>query len=423
MKFTWFNLMPWPYLPDDFREKNRSVWVDIDQALFDPEKSHEVYNTYMDLLEYAGTVGFDGIGVNEHHQNGYGIMPSPNIISAGLARRTKDVALVVLGNSIALYNPPVRVAEEFAMLDCISGGRLVAGFPVGTSMDTNYCYGQIPSLTREKYQEAHDLIIKAWTTRKPFAFNGRYTKLRYVNIWPRPIQQPHPPVHIPGGGSVETYDFCIDNTYSYSYLSFSGYIRAQALMKGYWDRVAARNAPDASPYRAGFAQTICVAESDEEAERLYAEHVLYFYNRCLHVYAGFADAPGYRTIKTIQTGALSQYAPPRAGYAKLTWKDLIEGGHVIAGSPETVRQRMEDLIKSLHVGNIFCLMHVGNMPKEKCMYSTRLFAEKVLPKLRNMFPDFADDNRFWCKPMKQRVAAGRLPSDRDAADAVSRVLA
>ena len=186
----------------------------------------------MDLLEYADTLGFDGGGVNEHHQNGYGIMPSPTIISAGLARRTKDAAMVVLGYSIALYNPPVRVAEEFAMLDCISGGRLVAGFPVGTSMDTNYCYGQIPSLTREKYQEAHDLIIKAWTTREPFAFNGRYNKLRHVNIWPRPIQQPHPPVHIPGGGSVETYDFCIDNTYSYSYLSFSGYLRAQALMNG-----------------------------------------------------------------------------------------------------------------------------------------------------------------------------------------------
>ena len=87
MKFTWFNLMPWPYLPDDFREKNRSVWVDIDQKLFDPAKSHAVYNTYMDLLEYADTLGFDGVGVNEHHQNGYGIMPSPNHIAAGLARR------------------------------------------------------------------------------------------------------------------------------------------------------------------------------------------------------------------------------------------------------------------------------------------------------------------------------------------------
>jgi alkanesulfonate monooxygenase SsuD/methylene tetrahydromethanopterin reductase-like flavin-dependent oxidoreductase (luciferase family) len=407
MKFTWFNLMPWPYLPDDFREANRSVWVDIDQKLFDPAKSHEVYNTYMDLLEYADTLGFDGVGVNEHHQNGYGIMPSPNLIAAGLARRTKDAAIVVLGNSIALYNPPVRVAEEFAMLDCISGGRLVAGFPVGTSMDTNYCYGQIPSLTREKYQEAHDLIVKAWTTREPFAFNGRYNKLRHVNIWPRPIQQPHPPVHIPGGGSVETYDFCIDNTYSYSYLSFSGYLRAQALMSGYWKRVEERGV-DKSPYRAGFAQTILVADTDEEAERLYAEHVNYFYNRCLHVYPGFADAPGYRTIKTIQTGALSQYGRPQ-GFIELSWKDLVEGGHVIAGSPETVRQRMEALCKGLNVGNIFCLMHVGNMPADKCMYSTKLFAEKVMPKLRGMFPDWADDNRFWTTPLEKRVTSGSLP--------------
>lgn len=423
MKFTWFNLMPWPYLPDDFRETNRSVWVDIDQKLFDPAKSHEVYNTYMDLLEYADTLGFDGVGVNEHHQNGYGIMPSPNIIAAGLARRTKDAAIVVLGNSIALYNPPVRVAEEFAMLDCISGGRLVAGFPVGTSMDTNYCYGQIPSLTREKYQEAHDLIIKAWTTREPFAFNGRYNKLRHVNIWPRPIQdKPHPPVHIPGGGSVETYDFCIDNTYSYSYLSFSGYLRAQALMSGYWKRVEERGV-DKSPYRAGFAQTILVADTDEEAERLYSEHVSYFYNRCLHVYPGFADAPGYRTIKTIQTGALSQYAPPRGGYTQLTWKELTEQGHVIAGSPETVRQRMEDLIKGLNVGNIFCLMHVGNMPADKCMYSTKLFAEKVMPKLRNMFPDWDDDNRFWTSPLDKRVTAGRLPKEAPTAADLARTYA
>lgn len=417
MKFTWFNLMPWQDLPDDFREKHRSVWVDIDSRLFDPARAHHLYNEYMDLLEYSSTLGFDGIGVNEHHQNGYGIMPSPNIIAAGLARRTKDVGLVVLGNSIALYNPPVRVAEEFAMLDCISGGRLVAGFPVGTSMDTNYCYGQIPALTREKYLEAHDLIKRAWDDPDPFAFNGRYNKLRHVNIWPRPIQK-NMPVHIPGGGSVETYDFCIDNTYSYSYLSFSGYIRAKALLQGYWDRVAERNAPDDSPYRAGFAQTICVADTDEEAERLYSEHVSYFYNRCLHVHPGFADAPGYRTIKTIQSGALSQYAPPIDGYGHLSWKDLVEQGHVIAGSPETVRQRMEELIKGLRVGNIFCLMHVGNMPKDKCMYSTKLFAEKVMPKLRDMFPEYKDDNRFWCSPIGSQAQPGSLPSDQAIAAAV-----
>ena len=100
MRFTWFNLMPWPYLPEDFREQNRSVWVDISGNLFDPVKGHTLYNDYMDLLEYAGAVGFDGIGVNEHHQNGYGLMPSPNLIAAGLARRTDHCAIVVLGASI-----------------------------------------------------------------------------------------------------------------------------------------------------------------------------------------------------------------------------------------------------------------------------------------------------------------------------------
>jgi alkanesulfonate monooxygenase SsuD/methylene tetrahydromethanopterin reductase-like flavin-dependent oxidoreductase (luciferase family) len=202
----------------------------------------------------------------------------------------------------------------------------------------------------------------------------------------------------------------------YCYLSFGGYKRAKQLMDGYWQRVADRG-KDMSPYRAGFAQTIVVANSDAEAERDYREHIDYFYNRCLHIYLGFADAPGYRTIKTIQTGALSQYAPPTGGYANLSWKQLTEEGHVIAGSPETVRQRMEDLCKSLNVGNIFCLMHVGNMPKEKCMYSTKLFAEKVIPKLRNMFPEFKNDERFWCHPIKQ-VKPGSLPSEAKALESV-----
>jgi hypothetical protein len=91
-------------------------------------------------------------------------------------------------------------------------------------------------------------------------------------------------------------------------------------------------------------------------------------------------------------------------------KNLTEGGHVIAGSPETVRQRMEEMIKGLRVGNVFCLMHVGDMPAEKCMYSTKLFAEKVMPKLRGIFPEFADDGRFWCKPIERQAVPGSLPA-------------
>ena len=162
------------------------------------------------------------------------MMPSPNLMAAALSRRTSKAALVVLGNSIALYNPPLRVAEEFAMLDVISGGRLVAGFPVGTSMDTNYCYGTIPAQTRSRYAEAHDLIKKAWAADEPFAFNGEYTQLRYVNCWPKPIQK-DPPIFIPGGGSLETYDFCLEHDYNYSYLSFSGYMRAKLPLRSWLD--------------------------------------------------------------------------------------------------------------------------------------------------------------------------------------------
>jgi len=414
MKFTWFNLMPWPYLPQDFRQKHRSVWVDIPSRLYDPVKGHAVYHTYLDQLEYADQLGFDGLGVNEHHANGYGLMPSPNIMAATLSRRTSRAAIVDLGNSIALYNPPLRVAEEFAMLDVISGGRLVAGFPVGTSMDTNYCYGTIPAETRERYAEAHELIMRAWREREPFAFNGRYTKLRYVNCWPRPIQQPRPPVFIPGGGSIETWDFCIDHEYSYSYLSFSGYLRAKQLMEGYWARVAERGVDD-SPYRAGFAQIICVADSDAEAERLYAPHILYFFNRCLHVYPGFADAPGYRTIKTLQANVLPQFTPKGLrSFTEMTWKDLVEGGFVIAGSPDTVRERMLEMIRGLRVGNVFCLLHMGDMPDEKTRLSTRLFAERVMPAIRDAWPEWKDDARFWIKPLppERRRAPAPVPEAR-----------
>ena len=409
MKFTWFNLMPWPHLPDDFRESHRSVWVDIPNSLYDPKEGHKVYNTYLSQLEYAESLGYDGIGVNEHHQNGYGLMPSPNIMAAALSRRTSKCALVVLGNSIALYNPPMRVAEEFAMLDVISGGRLVAGFPVGTSMDTNYCYGIVPAETRPRYTEAHELIMRAWAEEEPFAFNGEYTKLRYVNCWPKPIQK-NPPIFIPGGGSLETYDFCLDNDYTYSYLSFSGYLRAKQLMDGYWERVEQRG-KDMTPYRAGFAQTIVVADSDEDAEKYYREHIDYFYNRCLHVYPGFADAPGYRTIKTLKAGVTSQMTRQAVGnVTDMSWDQLIKDGYVIAGSPASVVQQMKKLIHSLRVGNIFCLIHVGNMPDEKTRHSTKLFAEQVMPHLRNEWPEFADDNRFWIDPIDQQAERPAVPA-------------
>ena len=311
MKLMWFHLMPYTELPDDFRDKHPSVWVDIHSSLFDPRRAHHMYNDFMDELEFAAECGFDAICVNEHHSNGYGLMPSPNLIASALARRTTDTALCVMGNSLALYNPPTRVAEEFAMIDVISGGRLIAGFPVGTPMDTCFAYGQNPSSLRERYLEGHDLVLRAWTEPDTFAFNGRFNQQRYVNIWPRPVQKPHPPIWIPGGGSVETWQWCAQMDYVYAYLSYFGFKDGRATIQGFWDEMA-RLGKDRNPYRAGFLQFVGVAENRAEAMRLYKEPAEYFYGRCLRVDPRWAMPPGYITEATQRAGVVGQIGGPRA---------------------------------------------------------------------------------------------------------------
>ncbi|HJU17431.1 MAG TPA: LLM class flavin-dependent oxidoreductase [Stellaceae bacterium] len=415
MKLMWFHLMPYTELPDDFREKHPSVWVDIHSTLFDPRRAHHMYNDFMDELEYAAECGFDAVCVNEHHSNGYGLMPSPNLIASSLARRTTDTALCVLGNSLALYNPPTRVAEEFAMIDCISGGRLIAGFPVGTPMDTCFAYGQNPSQLRERYLEAHDLVMKAWTERETFAFNGRFNQQRYVNIWPRPIQYPHPPVWVPGGGSVETWQWCAEMDYVYCYLSYYGYKAGRATMQGFWDEMA-RLGKDRNPHRAGFLQFVGVAESREEAFRLYREPAEYFYGRCLHIDPRFAGPPGYTTEETQRRGIQGQVQQAAAQSQRYETKfqtlaremeAIVDKGYVIIGSPDEVAAQLRQVATDLNVGHLMLLLQFGSMGKDLAKYNTGLSAEKVMPQLKDLFAEWED--RWWPQPMAQGARAS-LPS-------------
>jgi alkanesulfonate monooxygenase SsuD/methylene tetrahydromethanopterin reductase-like flavin-dependent oxidoreductase (luciferase family) len=411
MKLLWFHLMPYTELPDDFKQKHPSVWVDIHSSLFDPKRAHHMYNDFMDEMEFAAEVGFDAICCNEHHNNGYGLMPSPNLIASALSRRTTDTAICVMGNSLALYNPPTRVAEEFAMIDCISGGRLIAGFPVGSPMDTCYAYGANPSMLRDRYHEAHDLILKAWQEKETFAFNGRFNQQRYVNIWPRPIQnEPHPPIWIPGGGSIETWQWCAERDYVYCYLSYYGYKTGLGVMKGFWNEMD-KLGKDRNPFRAGFLQFVGVAETRSEAMERYAEAAEYFYGRCLHIDPRFAAPPGYTTEATQRAGHQSQVAKaaeqsgPKVvarGIATrvlpVSMKQIVDDGYVIVGSPDDVVEQLREVAINMNVGNLMMLLQYGNMSKALTKYNTKLFAEKVMPKLKTLFSEW--EHKWWPKPME-----------------------
>jgi alkanesulfonate monooxygenase SsuD/methylene tetrahydromethanopterin reductase-like flavin-dependent oxidoreductase (luciferase family) len=251
----------------------------------------------------------------------------------------------------------------------------------------------LPATLREKYREGVDLILKAWTATEAFAFNGKYTQLRYVNVWPRPIQQPHPPVWIPGGGSVETWDWCVQHDFLYAYLSYFGYMRGRQVMDGYWESVD-RLGAEPNPYRAGFLQFVAVADSDAEAERLYAEHALYFYNRCLHLYPGFANPPGYTSIATMRKGIRGQVQAASEALADdLTWKDIVNRGYIVAGSPATVADHLNQMADTMKVGHLMLLLQFGSMGRDVTLENTRRFAAEVMPKLRPRFSEWED--RWW----------------------------
>src|SRR3989442_3440452 len=169
-------------------------------------------------------------------------MENPGIMGAVLARQPngKNVAIIQLGSTLPSATPPTRIAEEYAMLDGISGGRLVAGFPTGLPTDATISNAVVPVEQRERFREALALVTKAWSAKEIFAWNGKHYQLGMVNLWPRPIQQPHPPIWIPGSGSASTVEYVVDRDDCFCHLSYFGARNATALGDYYWDTVTQR---------------------------------------------------------------------------------------------------------------------------------------------------------------------------------------
>jgi alkanesulfonate monooxygenase SsuD/methylene tetrahydromethanopterin reductase-like flavin-dependent oxidoreductase (luciferase family) len=230
-------------------------------------------------------------------------------------------------------------------------------------------------------------------------------------------------VWIPGGGSVETWQWCAQMDYVYAYLSYFGYKAGQATMSGFWNEMA-RLGKEPNPYHAGFLQFVGVAESRQQAYDLYAEPAEYFYGRCLHLDARFTNPPGYTSENTMRAGVqgmVSQAAqrnapdtkPPlyATKFATLARQmdDIVERGYVIIGSPDEVVEQLIAVATDLNVGHLMLLLQFGNMGKELAKYNTRLFAEKVMPRLRHIHSQWED--RWWPRPMGRAERAAPASFD------------
>src|ERR671935_2427135 len=384
MRIYTFHLMPWPYLPEDFGATHDTAWVVCENSLYDPVRGHEVYNRYLDELELADTLGFDGVCVNEHHQNAYGLMPSPNLIAAALTQRTSRVKIAIVGNALPLYDPPTRVAEEIAMLDLMSGGRIIAGQVIGGGPEY-YSFSINPAEARTRFAEAHEIIMRAWTQPGPFEFYGEHYKLRYVNTWPRPLQKPHPPIWIPGVGSLETMEFVAKHRYAYMgipYFHIDFFKKTYALFK----KACEKEGYEAHPEQMGLLMPIYVGETDEQARREYERHFWYFKRKLIP--GILLSPPGYTSVQSalrISKGIESSFI---SGVE--TWDDVQRGTFAVCGSAETVYEKLAGHLTDLGSGNLLTLPQMGNMPPEKARANMERFAEQVMPRLAAEFPDASE---------------------------------
>jgi alkanesulfonate monooxygenase SsuD/methylene tetrahydromethanopterin reductase-like flavin-dependent oxidoreductase (luciferase family) len=372
--------MPWPYLPDDYIERYGTSWATIPNQLYDPELGHHVYNRYLDVFEHAERVGFDGICVNEHHQSAYGTMPSPNIMAAALSRRTSRAKIAILGNAIPLRDHPLRVAEEVAMLDVITGGRIISGFVRGVG-DEYTSFSMNPTYSRERFYEAHDLIIRAWTEPGPFRFEGRHYRFRCVNPWPRPLQKPHPPIWLPSQGSSETVEFAAERRYPFMQV-FSPWRVVRRILDEYQEQ-AKRFGYTAPPEQIGWAVPIYVAETDAQAWRESQPHIEFLYNRLLRRPPHQFFPPGYLTEQS-QKKVLG--AKSGIGLRDFKAEELEKDGYFLVGSGATVRQKLRELQKESGIGLLVALIHFGSLPHELTVKNLDCFAEEVIPFFRKEAP-------------------------------------
>jgi alkanesulfonate monooxygenase SsuD/methylene tetrahydromethanopterin reductase-like flavin-dependent oxidoreductase (luciferase family) len=380
MKFFCFHLMPYRYLDLSFSEKYNTVWTKFPNSYFDPALGHELYSDFLDELQYADDCGFDGLGVNEHHQNAYGLMPSPAIIAGSLARTTKG-KIAVLGRALPLLNYPLVVAEEYAMLDQITKGRLIAGFVRGQGAEY-HTTGVNPTESLERFREAHDLIVQSWTQPGPTRFEGKYYDFEYVNTWPRTYQQPHPPVWIPSQGSTETIQWAAHPDRRYTYLqTYSPYATLQRFLGKYRD-TAREYGYEAREEQLGWMAPTYVSHSDQQAYDEAKPHVEAFINKFLRIPPEMVRPPGHMSLASHRMVLEAKTRQMTTN----TIDDVIKSGAFMIGSVDTVRRRLMQAHEELNLGTFLALPQFGTLPHDMTLRNIELFATEVIPYLREHVP-------------------------------------
>ena len=341
---------------------------------FDPSTAHDLFKRYLDEYQYAEEVGFDGLMINEHHNTPSCMDVEVNITGGILARVTNRAKILMLGNMLPTSDNPVRLAEEIAMLDVISGGRIISGFVRGIGIES-WANNTNPVYNRERFEECHDLIMKTWTTPGPFRWEGKHYHYRAVNPWMLPIQQPHPPAGCPAPAAPRRSNGPpITTTPTQHFLTRMD--QARNLFANYRKHA---NEDGWEPGPDKFAFMICahVNDTDEKAQ----ESGKAFLWRMGHPLKGpkeYWSPPGYFSAAGAAANTLRRTRPLN----EMSYQELQDNYHLVVGSPDTVIKKLRYIKEELGIGALLLEAQGGPLSHQDTMRSLELFGKEVIPALK-----------------------------------------
>jgi alkanesulfonate monooxygenase SsuD/methylene tetrahydromethanopterin reductase-like flavin-dependent oxidoreductase (luciferase family) len=401
----------------------------ISNREYDPKLGAELYNRYLDEKVYAEEMGFDGIMLNEHHSTPFCMGGVLNVEAAILARITKKAKIVLLGNVLPIWDDPLWLAEELAEIDMISRGRLVTGWVRGTGRESVAHNGQAP-YNWERFQEAHDFIVKAWTQPGPFRWEGDHYQYRYVNPWSRPYQDPHPQMWIPGIMSKNTVAWAAKQRYPYVMLATEMEPTLQSYK--YYEEQAKENGYQSGTEHRGYLFKVHVDETEELAEAAARKYVQGPSNPFLegnqgNVRASIQNLPGLTSrtallptvtsftaaasrgrLEQFNANATEEQKKEAADYLG-TFEQQTDKMSIIWGTPDTVIPKVKQVLEYLRPGSIFFWDGDGAMDHDDAMRSLRLFGEEVIPAVREISKSldlkspFEVDNQTGIAPQARTV--------------------
>ena len=390
-----FHFSEQPY-PDAWVHGFDSLRNTIPSNLCDPKVARQIYRERQDEWLLCDQVGIN-IALNEHHATATCISTSPEVTMSIMARMTENVQILPIGFQVANRPNVVLLAEQIAMADVMSGGRIQMGFVKGAPNELSLANSN-PARYQERFWEAVDLITRALATRDgPFNYEGRNYHYRQVNVWPQCWQDPHPPVWVPCQSPGSTIEVA---QRGYNLASFLIGRNMSKLMDIYRESTIEAGFPSPGPEKFGYLCLCAVAATEEEALRRAYE--IHGYLRTTGIIAeAFINPPGYQSpqanAKWLRMGILRGRAGAHfsaqkkdgtvISQATASIPDLIDANIVFAGTPNQVHDQICEFNDHVGgIGNFVMMMQGGTLSHEDTKDSIRLFGEMVLPRLQDRYP-------------------------------------